>query len=147
MRLATRIGHHSWRNALLAATAAATSLIYSPTCQAQVRRYAPQKPTLSPYLGLTLFNNGSVPNYYAFVRPRQQQQAFNVEQQALIAQQQAVSLKHAGAIQGLETDVQRGLAPAAKTGTGSWFMNPGTRSTFLNTSQYYPAVNLPPPRQ
>jgi hypothetical protein len=130
-----RISHRRRRLLLSAGAVAAVSLACLPTCVAQVRRYEPNTPTLSPYLGLTLFNNGGVPNYYAFVRPRQQQRSFNLQQQAL-AQRQA------GEIQQLDYDVQRGIVPVAQTGTGSWFFTPGARTTYLDTSQYYPQVQV-----
>jgi hypothetical protein len=130
-----RISHRRRRLLLSAGAVAAVSLACLPTSVAQVRRYEPNTPTLSPYLGLTLFNNGGVPNYYAFVRPRQQQRSFNLQQQAL-AQRQA------GEIQQLDYDVQRGIVPVAQTGTGSWFFTPGTRTTYLDTSQYYPQVQV-----
>jgi len=100
------------------------------TCSAQVRRYQPRKPTISPYTDLFRFNNGALPNYYALVRPQLNQRAFNLQEQALRQQQ-------AGALQRLQNDVQLGLLPAAQTGTGSWFMIQGTRSTYLDTSPYY----------
>jgi hypothetical protein len=83
---------------------------------------------------LTLFNGGGLPNYYAFVRPELQQRAFNRQEQALSRQQ-------GEAIQRLENDVQRATTPIAATGTGSWFMTPG-KTTYLDTTQYYPAVHL-----
>ena len=33
--------------------------------------YTPQRPTISPYFGLFQYNTTGLPNYYAFVRPRQ----------------------------------------------------------------------------
>jgi hypothetical protein len=123
------------RKLLALAIAAAAISLACQNCVAQVRRYEPQTPTLSPYLGLSLFNNGSVPNYYAFVRPRLQQRALNLQEQALTRQ-------NAGQIQRLENDVQRGIVPVAQTGTGSWFLTPGTRTTYLDTTRYYPAANV-----
>jgi hypothetical protein len=130
------------RGVLVAAIAAAAiSLCCQQTCLAQnIPHYAPRKPTLSPYLGLTFSNFGGVPNYYAFVRPRQQQQAINAQQQALGAQQQVLTEKHAAQIEKLasgQTAVQGGAVPVAKTGTGSWFMT-GTQKTYLDTSDFYP---------
>ena len=130
-----RTSHPLRRVMLSAGAVAAVSFASLPTSVAQVRRYEPSTPTLSPYLGLTLFNNGGVPNYYAFVRPRQQQRSFNLQQQALAKQQ-------AGEIQRLDNDVQRGIAPVAQTGTGSWFFTPGLRTSYLDTSEYYPQVQV-----
>ncbi len=84
---------------------------------------------------LTLFNNSGVPNYFAYVRPRQEQQSINL-------QQQAIARRQSREIQRLDNDVQRGVVPVGQTGTGSWFYTPGTRSSFLNTSEYYPQVNV-----
>lgn len=41
------------------------------------REYQPARPTLSPYTGLLQSNFGALPNYFAIVRPQQQQTAFN----------------------------------------------------------------------
>lgn len=99
--------------------------------EAQVRRYQPQTPTVSPYLNLTRRNVGGLPNYYALVRPQIQQRQFNLQQRALNIRQQ-------GEITRLESEVQRKLDPATATGTGSWFMVPGNQTSFLNTSRYFP---------
>ena len=124
------------RNVLVPASAVAViSLSCLQTCTAQTRRYEPPSPTLSPYLNLTLPNNGGIPNYYAFVRPRVQQRALNLQEQAL-------TRRNAAEIQTLTNEIQRGEVPAAQTGTGSWFMIPGTRSTYLDTTRYYPAVSV-----
>ena len=132
---------HRFRRVLVpACVTAAISLSCLQTSVAQVQRYEPQTPTLSPYLGLTLFNNGGVPNYYAFVRPRLQQRSLNLQQQAFTSQ-------HGEEIQRLQNDVQRGVVPVAKTGTGSWFMTPGTRSSYLDTAHFYPRVNVGQRRQ
>ena len=99
-------------------------------CFGQVLRYQPSSPAISPYLRLGQFNTTGVPNYYAFVRPLQQQRALNVRQQALSQRQNTE-------IRSLQNQVQSGLAPTAATGTGSWFMQPGSRVSYLNTSRYY----------
>ena len=101
------------------------------TCSAQVRRYQPATPTISPYHNLYRFNDGrSLPNYYSLVRPELQQRAINRREQALSRQQ-------GKALQQLQNDVQRGLQPVAPTGKGSWFMIQGSKSTFLNSSGYF----------
>jgi hypothetical protein len=105
------------------------------TCSAQVRRYQPRTPTVSPYNNLVGVNNSALPNYYAFVRPKFNQRAINRQEQALRQQQ-------AGSLRRLQNDVQLGLQPAAPTGTGSWFMTPGSRSTYLDSSSYYPRAIL-----
>jgi hypothetical protein len=76
-----------------------------------------------------------VPNYYTFVRPQQQQRAFEQQQQQLNRQQSQV-------LNQLQSNVQTlKLGPVtapqvAPTGHGSWFNRPGS-STFLNTSGFY----------
>ena len=110
--------------------------------EGQVRRYEPSRPTVSPYLNLfrNRDSNPFLPNYYTFVRPMQQQQRLNQTQEQLIQQQSR-------AIGQLQTQVQQlGQGQVgqmsgplvAPTGKQSGFMRPGTRSTFLNTSRYFP---------
>jgi hypothetical protein len=98
---------------------------------AQVVRYQPQSPTVSPYLNLTRFNNGGLPNYFALVRPQLQQRQFNVQEQTLLRNQERQIID-------LQNDVQRGLAAPAATGAASWFMTPGTQAKYLDTTRFYP---------
>lgn len=101
-------------------------------CQAQVARYQPRTSTVSPYLNLGRTNFGGLPNYYALVRPQIQQREFNT-QAARVAQLQAME------ISSLQSQVQQGLAPqGTATGSSSWFMTPGMKHSFLDTSQFYP---------
>ena len=95
---------------------------------AQVRRYTPNTPTISPYLNLTRNNGGGLPNYYSLVRPQMQQQDFDRQQ---AAQQQMQGQK----IMTLQDEVQSGLTP---TGKSSRFMNFGTRHTFGDTTGRFP---------
>lgn len=98
---------------------------------AQVARYQPRRPTVSPYLNLSATNFGVLPNYFALVRPQIQQQQFNLQEQALRQTQQREIVR-------LQNQVQRGSTPAGATGTGSWFMAPGQRVRFQDTSQFFP---------
>ena len=109
-------------------------------CAAQVARYQPQTPTISPYLNLARFDNGGLPNYFALVRPQLQQRQFNIQEQTLLRQQgrQIVTLQN---------EVQQGAAPPATTGTGSWFMTPGTQAKYLDTTHFYPAPSIRGPRR
>mgnify|MGYP003501423407 CR=1 FL=1 len=95
---------------------------------AQVRRYTPNTPTISPYLNLTRNNGGGLPNYYSLVRPQMQQQDFDRQQ---VAQQQTQGQK----IMTLQDEVQAGLTP---TGKNAGFMNFGTRHRFGDTTGRYP---------
>lgn len=97
----------------------------------QVARYQPRTSTVSPYLNLGRFNSGGLPNYYALVRPQIQQRQFNAQAEGLARAQQAE-------INRMEYQLQRGQQPAGMTGTGSWFMTPGTQSSYLDTSRFYP---------
>ena len=118
---------------MLTATVGAFGACSASRCLAQGARYQPRTPTISPYLNLTRFNDGGLPNYYALVRPQLQQQQFNAQARVLAsAQQQEIGR--------LQRDVEGLAAPgAAVTGGGSWFMIPGTQSRFLDTTRYYPA--------
>jgi hypothetical protein len=111
----------------------------SPASEAQVRRYEPSRPTVSPYLNLFRnegFDNRSLPNYHALVRPLQQQYDTNQRQQRLLQQQSRALGQLNANVQSIEEREAAGQL-VAPTGTGSWFGNPGTRSTFQNTSRFY----------
>ena len=130
---------HSTRRFLWAGIFASAVWITADCGYAQVARYQPQRPTVSPYLNLTRLNNGGVPNYYSLVRPQLQQQDFNARTETLQRQQTGQLLQ-------LERSAQSsivGSTPAAPTGTASWFMTPSTTSTFRDTSGYYPQPRLP----
>jgi len=101
----------------------------------QLIRYQPNSPTISPYLNLLRANNGGLPNYYAFVRPQTQQGSFDARETSLRRQQQV-------RIQQLEREIRETQDAVLPTGKASWFMIPGTRSVFQDTSQYYPQVTI-----
>ena len=106
---------------------------------AQVRRYEPSTPTVSPYLNLfrdDVDNRSRLPNYYLYVRPLEQQYRANQQQRVQLQQQK----REIGQLQANVEELDRRQAEGplvSPTGTGSWFGRPGTRSTFLNTSRYY----------
>jgi hypothetical protein len=110
------------------------SLAQVGDCQ-QVQRYQPRTSTVSPYLNLTRLNPGGLPNYYAFVRPQQQQQAYN-NTEATLRRQQSLQLDR------LDNRIDAPTTGLAPTGTASWYMNPGRTTGFLNTGRYYPQVNV-----
>jgi hypothetical protein len=105
---------------------------------AQVRRYEPNRPTVSPYLNLFRndFNNGPLPNYQALVRPLQLQQEINQQQQRLLLQQNRALRQLDTNLQNFEQRAVSGQL-VAPTGKGSWYFRPSSRAQFLNTSRFY----------
>ena len=116
---------------VLAVSVASLCLAGGREGAAQVARYQPSTPTISPYLNLTRFNPGGLPNYYALVRPQIQQRQINLQEQARLRFQERQIIR-------LENEVQQVLAPTGPTGTNSWFMVPGNQAKFLDTTQFYP---------
>ena len=100
------------------------------SCIAQVKRYQPKSPTVSPYLNLTRTNTSAVPNYYSLVRPQQIQRAINQQEQALRQRQ-------AGALQRLRNDVQVGLLPITPTGKSAQYGDAGRKYYFRDSTQFY----------
>jgi hypothetical protein len=115
--------------------AAGIYLVSQQHCSAQVRRYQPSSPTVSPYLNLTRASGGGLPTYFALVRPLIQQQSYNQQARDVVGRQQREILA-------LQNDVQRARQTVAPTGNRSWFMIQGNRETFLNSSRYYPQAAL-----
>lgn len=118
---------------LFSLLASALLLACSERAAAQVRRYQPRSPTVSPYLNLTRLNTGAVPNYHSLVRPMQNQIAINEEERAF-------RKNYAGKLLQLQNDVQQGLVPVTATGKASGFMVGGNRSQFNYHSQFYRGV-------
>jgi len=125
--------HHSlgWGHLTLRWGVLLLTVWASDICFAQVGRYQPATPTVSPYLNLTRRRTGAFPNYYAYVKPILRQREINRRDQALRQQQ-------AGSLRRLQNDVQLGLQPTAATGISGKFMFQGSRSTYLDTLYYYP---------
>lgn len=124
------------RMLLLAACVFGLNLSLGDVCLAQVARYQPRTPTISPYLNLTRFDNGGIPNYYSLVRPQLQQQRFNSQtQRAANFQEQQINT--------LQSEVNPGMAAPVITGGGSWFMQPGAQTRFLDSSRYFPTPIRP----
>lgn len=124
--------------ALVALVVGTTWLPLRESC-AQVVRYQPSTPTVSPFLNL--FQNGrngrtnTALNYYNLVRPLQQQNQTNQVQQRFIQQQANTIDQLQLNLQQLEQNQKTGQP--VRTGHAAWFNNPGTQSRFLNTSQFY----------
>ena len=89
--------------------------------------YSPQRPTISPYFGLFQYNTTGLPNYYAFVRPRQDllsdlsRQANRVERLELRSGERA-------------TAGGPGLLREPNLGGGTT----SRAATYLNLDPYYP---------
>ncbi|QDV75103.1 hypothetical protein [Botrimarina mediterranea] len=112
-------------------TAGLVLMVSSGAAQAQrPQRFQPARPTVSPYLNLLRQNNSAIPNYYSLVRPELQQLQVNQQQQALL-------LKQNSQIQRLQTNLLKTQTEGPVSGTPSWFQTPGSRSTFLNTGQFF----------
>jgi hypothetical protein len=119
------------RTGLLQAVACGFALLHCSDSNAQVKRYQPSTPTLSPYLNLSRGNLiGGLPNYFTFVRPEQQQQAINRREQDLRLRQQSE-------IQQLQFSLREAERQIAPTGHRSWFMTGSSRAGYLNTSRFY----------
>ena len=127
----------SW---LLAALVLSLHVLGAATSgMAQVRRYEPDRPTVSPYLNLFRndgFNNRALPNYHSLVRPLQQQYQTNQTQQRLLLQQNQALRQLNSNVQDVEQRAAAGQL-VAPTGKGAWFARPSRRAQFLNTSRYY----------
>ncbi len=129
------IAQISMRYMWILALLAGMSFAWQSDCWGQVARYQPRSPTISPYLALTRSNVNGLSNYYAFVRPLIQQRAFNAQEQVFRGNQDREILR-------LQNEIQRGIAPAAATGTSSWFMIPGNDTKIMNTTGYFPQPNI-----
>jgi hypothetical protein len=91
-------------------------------------RYAPTKPTVSPYLNLLRNDAGALPNYYSLVRPQLNQARFN-ERAATELNKQAVEIE-------LTRD-EFSQIEVTPTGKASWFFNKSEKSGFRNTSHFF----------
>jgi hypothetical protein len=107
----------------------------STASEAQVRRYEPSRPTVSPYLNLFRERTGVVPNYYTLVRPLQDQYHVNQLQQQYMRQQNQVIQQLQSEVYGLQRNPASPMV--APTGKGSWFGQASTRNSFMNTSRFY----------
>ena len=100
--------------------------------QSQVPRYAPQSPTVSPYLSLLNRNGSAAGNYYGLVRPLQRQQRTN-ERLSIEATEQQQQLQRLE-LQQKEAFDQPNIKP---TGTSGWFHEYGTTPPYLRTDHFY----------
>jgi len=103
---------------------------------AQVRRYEPSRPTVSPYLNLFRDQTGILPNYQALVRPQLLQNETNQRQRAINQRGAAEALN----LQAQLYDIQQRQAAELQmspTGKNAWFQRPSQRNQFMNTSRFY----------
>lgn len=122
--------------ALATAIALLATASQAERVQAQVRRYQPARPTVTPYLNLLRTNTSGLPNYYSLVRPQLNQLEFNQQQRALDATQ-------ARTLSQLRTEVQESLTP---TGKGAGFMTVERSGRFMNSAPYFPPPPVAPRR-
>jgi len=116
-------------------------VVCSRDAAAQVRRYQPRQPTLSPYLNL-LRPEGALPNYYALVRPFEEQRRFEERVNTFERRQQFVNR---------ELELQMGQPGGVlSTGTASRFLTDSRRGSqgggaYLNSRRYFnqfdPGIN------
>jgi hypothetical protein len=73
-------------------------------------RYAPSRPTVSPYINLFRNQRGPIPNYHLYVRP--------------ILQQESINAQYGAAVQQLEQGLrQTQTTPLGPTGIGAGYRN------------------------
>jgi hypothetical protein len=90
-------------------------------------RYTPQRPTISPYFGFFQFNTTPLPNYQAFVRPREELLLNTARDEARLGQlEREINLRTTGGGTRLMREDQ------AESGT------PSRAARYLNLQPYYP---------
>ncbi len=129
------MGKHriSW---LIASAAAGIWLGATAASNAQVQRYEPTRPTVSPYLNLFRDQTGILPNYQALVRPLQLQNDINQQQRQTNQRSAEAAANLQAEIYGLQQR-QAAELQMAPTGKQSWFQRPSQRNQFMNTSRFY----------
>ena len=100
--------------------------------QSQVPRYAPQSPTVSPYLALLSRNGTAAGNYFGLVRPLQRQQRINERIVGDVTSQQQE-------LQQLQVKQRTAFdQPTIKpTGTAGWFHDYGQIPPYQRSDHYY----------
>jgi len=112
-------------NALLAVVFLAGGPIFP---QPAVAQYAPDRPLISPWMGLWQKNTGPLDNYHSFVLPQAElSQTLQMQNNAL--QRQAAGLQYLNGEIGNRQGVRLGMG---STGQGA---------TFMNYSHYYGGSN------
>jgi hypothetical protein len=108
----------------LALNAYITKEVRAQIRQGEVTRYEPRRPTTSPYLNLLRQDSGALPNYQAFVRPMQSQNAINQQNEASLQRQRLTVMQ-------LETEATTRQRAAEIRQTGS-------SASFMEYSHYFP---------
>lgn len=88
--------------------------------------YNPQRPTLSPYLDLFRRDGGALPNYYTFVRPKQNVLRFQQNQRRINSQLER-------SVVGLQQEQQAFQAAGVRA--------TGNTGAYLNYSHFYPQAS------
>jgi hypothetical protein len=102
--------------------------ICSRDAAAQVKRYQPSRAPLSPYLNL-LRPEGALPNYYALVRPLEEQRQFERNTRGFERRQNL-----------LNRDLEQQMGQPSgiiATGTAGRFMSDGKSGAYLNSRPYF----------
>src|SRR3990170_1237344 len=127
---------HRQKKYLVACIAVALCAVGSTSGYAQVRRYQPSRPTVSPYMNLFRDQTGPLPNYQALVRPLQLQDETNRLQEQSIQRNAQQTQQRQTELYSLQQQ-QAAQLQMSPTGKGSWFARPSQRNQFLNTSRFY----------
>ena len=126
------------RHTLLVGGAIAVVILLTRTSPGLAQYRAPdlQRPTLSPYLDLLRPDFGPLPNYYQYVRPREQaRQTLERQDRALQRQDRSIQQQRLQ-LRALE-------APASQSGRGALAPR-RTAATFMFYSHYYPRLTTLP---
>lgn len=95
--------------------------------------YTPQRPTVSPWLGLWQNNSGALDNYHTFVRPQ-------MELNNTLQMQNAALRRQEVGLQNLNNEAVQPL------GTATGMLPTGQGATFMSYSHYYGGNNRPTSR-
>jgi len=108
-------------NTFLAVVLLAGGTMFS---QSAVAQYSPQRPTVSPWMGLWQRNTGAMDNYHTFVQPQ-------MELNKTLQMQGAALYRQEAGLQDLNYEI---LQPQ---GNRSTMMPTGQGATFMSFSHYY----------
>jgi len=115
---------------MLAGLALLAGLAAPALAQVPGARYQPARPTISPYLNLLRPDDAILPDYYTFVRPQLQTEAYRAQQSIVNRQQQSMLFQQQAEIEQVASGTFRTRAAQVRP--------TGTASGFMNTSHYFP---------